>query len=268
MKKWPHPLADRFLGVHGVEQCTEHVDRALHFLADVGGQCTGRGKALQHRRVCHAGCAHHAGLTSGWSAGRARTRAGWHGRAWAAGHAGLGRCAHRRRRGACLGRGTRGRCRLATEEIHQRSGQAAQGALTLSRPPPRLLRRCGGCGRLGLLGRDVAGVRWHSGFLGILRLQGLLALCLGLRHGQQRQQLRIQRRELVGQDIAQRGIGDLARPCQHWYGFQAAAVGVADDGWSKGVVAVVTGEAEQLPDARFDVGELLTEQLFQLVGFG
>jgi hypothetical protein len=91
---------------------------------------------------------------------------------------------------------------------------------------------------------------------------------LGLRNGQERQQLGIQRGELVGQHVAQHGIGDLARARQHRHALQGAAVSMADHGGAEGVVAVVAGKVEQLSDARLDVGELLKKLLFQFVGFG
>ena len=87
--------------------------------------------------------------------------------------------------------------------------------------------------------------------------------CLGFGHWQHRQQFGIQRRELFGQCLAQSDIGDLPRARQQRKPLQRLAVGVYDDGRAKGVVAVITGDAEQLSNARFEVEQLLLELLFE-----
>ena len=87
-------------------------------------------------------------------------------------------------------------------------------------------------------------------------------------HGQQGEQLGVQRAQLVGEDFTQGGVGDLARTRQHRYVFDGGAIGVSDDGRAEGVVAVVACEPEQLADAGLELGQLFAELFFQSVGFG
>ncbi len=120
--------------------------------------------------------------------------------------------------------------------------------------------------RFGLRGGVCVG-----GSRSVLRLRGfdgMVVLSLDLRNRQQGQQFGIERRKLVGQYIAQGGVGDLpcARNDRHF--FQCAAVSVANDRRAKRIVALVAGKAEQLSNARFDVGQLFAELFFQFVGLG
>ena len=98
-------------------------------------------------------------------------------------------------------------------------------------------------------------------------LGDLMVFDLNLRNGQQGQQFGIKGGKLVGQDIAQSGVGDLSRTGRYGHILQAAAISVADDGWAKGVVATVAGKSKQLSDTWLDIKQLLLELFFQLVGF-